>query len=338
VLASGANWKGTNVTEVDALRLMTKVARLYHTHGLRQIEVAERLGISQSRVSRLLSQAEEAGIVRTSVASPPLINSVLEEEIERRYGLAEVHVIDPLTDDEELLLPDLAWATASILQEVGFEARTIGFTSWSATLRQMVDVLQPLRIGTEFVVELLGDLGPPDLQHAAANSTDRLARLSGARPVHLRIQGVTPTSAVKKALLRQDVYARSALQRLDSLDLALVGIDACEVSPSLRSANFFTEEQFEQVRALGAVGQVCLRFVDRDGAPVHSRLDDIVIGVTTQQLRSAKRRWAVAGGRRKHAAIRAAVSGGWVDTLITDAVTAQYLASGPLKQARRAAS
>jgi DNA-binding transcriptional regulator LsrR (DeoR family) len=53
---------------VDHLRLVTKVARLYYTHGLRQTDIAERLQISQSRVSRLLSQAEEANIVR--IVSP----------------------------------------------------------------------------------------------------------------------------------------------------------------------------------------------------------------------------------------------------------------------------
>ena len=42
------------MTEDGSLRMMTKVARLYHSHGLRQTEIAARLGISQSRVSRLL--------------------------------------------------------------------------------------------------------------------------------------------------------------------------------------------------------------------------------------------------------------------------------------------
>ena len=58
------------VENPEPQRLATKVARLYHTHGLRQTEIADRLAISQSRVSRLLTQAEDAGIVRTVVAVP----------------------------------------------------------------------------------------------------------------------------------------------------------------------------------------------------------------------------------------------------------------------------
>src|SRR5690349_11979708 len=118
---------------------MTKVARLYHTHGLRQKDIAERLQISQSRVSRLLTQAEEATIVRVVVATPPHVHGELEEQIETRYGLNEVHVIDTVSDDETELSRDLASAAAIILHDVAVEATTIGFTSWSATLRQLVD-------------------------------------------------------------------------------------------------------------------------------------------------------------------------------------------------------
>ena len=37
-------------------RLMTRVARMYHEQGVRQPEIAERLNISQPRVSRLLKK------------------------------------------------------------------------------------------------------------------------------------------------------------------------------------------------------------------------------------------------------------------------------------------
>ncbi|MFI7481502.1 sugar-binding transcriptional regulator [Kocuria sp. M1R5S2] len=316
--------------DVDAQRLMVKVARLYHTHGMRQTDIAKRLQISQSRVSRLLAQAEEVSVVRTVVAVPQRIHADLEERVEARYGLGEVHVIDAVSTDDKELGRDLAHTMASLLQDITFDAPTIGFTSWSSTLRLMVDVLQPLRSRTERVVEMLGDLGPPELQHDAARSTQRLASFTGGQPVFLRTSGVVSSPEIKELLLRRDVYAQEALRMLDSIDLALVGIGACEVDPSLRPGdNFFTDEDFARMRELGAVGEVCLHFLDADGVPVEGGLDELVIGVTLDQIRSARRRWAVAGGRRKHAAVRAALAGGWVDTLVTDADTAEFLMSGP---------
>jgi DNA-binding transcriptional regulator LsrR (DeoR family) len=322
------------MSDFEAQRLMIKVARLYHTHGMRQTDIAQRLGISQSRVSRLLTQAEEAAIVRTVVAVPQRIHADLEERIETRYRLSEVHVIDAVSTDESELARDLAHTTASLLHDNSFDAAAIGFTSWSKTLRLMVDALQPMRGRTQRVVEMLGDLGPPDVQHDAARSTQRLATMAGGQPVFLRTPGVVPSSAIRDVLLDSDLYARKALGMLDSIDLALVGIGACEPDPVLGSGdNFFTSQQFDLMRERGAVGEICLHFLDAEGVPIETELNDLVVGVTLDQLRSARRRWAVAGGPRKHQAIRAALIGGWVDTLITDTGTAEFLLSGPVPSA-----
>ena len=58
------------MARLDELRLMAKVARLYHGAGLRQTEITERLNIHQSTVSRLLKRAEKEGIVRITFSMP----------------------------------------------------------------------------------------------------------------------------------------------------------------------------------------------------------------------------------------------------------------------------
>jgi len=310
-----------------ALRLVTKVARLYHTHGLRQTEIATRLGISQSRVSRLLQQAEESGIVRTVVAVPLNVHAQLEESLEQRFGLTEVHVVEATGDEEAEVLRDISVAAASILGELSLEASTVGWTSWSRTLRTMVNALMPMHLGTRSVIEMVGDLGPPALQHEAARATQQLAALLGGEPVFLRTPGVVPTAEVAKALLGQDGYARHALNMLDDLDLTLLSISSIEPSEPLEPGrNFFTSKQLKEVRSAGAVGEICMRYIDADGAPVDSSLDELTIGVTLDQLTKARRRWAVVGGVRKVPALRAALTGGWVDVLVTDLETARHLA------------
>ena len=309
-----------------SLRLVTKAARLYHSHGLRQTEIAQRMGISQSKVSRLLQEAADAGIVRTVVATPLHIHAEIEEQIEQKYGLTEVHIIETVGDDDLEIMHDLALAAAEILDQVSQESPTVAWTSWSRTLRATVDALLPLHIGTVTVVEMVGDLGSPALQHECARSTQKLATMLGAEPIFLRTPGVVPTAAVAQALVGQDGYARRALDLLDSIDLALVSIGDIEPSAPLEPGhNFFTAEQLHSVRNAGAVGEVCLRFIDAHGKPVKSELDELTIGVTLDQLSHARRRWAVTGGGRKLAAVRAALLGGWVDVLVTDLATARLL-------------
>ena len=65
--------------------------------------------------------------------------------------------------------------------------------------------------------------------------------------------------------------------------------------------------------------------IDQEGRPTVTGLNDRVISITLEQLRSARRAVGVAGGLRKTNAIRGALQGGWINVLITDQRTATRL-------------
>jgi DNA-binding transcriptional regulator LsrR (DeoR family) len=316
-------------SDVNRLRLVTKVARLYHARGLRQADIARRMRLSQPRVSRLLAHADRLDIVRSIVVVPTELNRELEYGLRQAYGLQDAHVVDAVAGADELAF-DLGRAAAPFLATAlaTGDVRTIGFMPWSRTLRHAVERLRPLPIVAGCVVEMLGDLGAPALQQDVAHQTQRLATLIGADTAFLRVPGVVANPAIRAALLRADPHARRILRLLDDLDLALLSVGPCRVVAPLRAGdNYFTDDQFELARRAGAVGQVCLRFLDADGAWVRTSLDDMVVGVTVDQLRRARYRWAVAGGPGKYAVLRAALVGGWINRLVTDTVTATHLLS-----------
>ena len=311
----------------DQLRLMTLASRLYHERGIRQRDIAIRLGISQPRVSRLLAQAEEQGIIRTVVVAPDGIYPEPEEALEDLYGLRECHVVE-VAGGDQAIPRELGGAAAHYLNEATLWGPHVGFTSWSSTLRETVRALDPVRrSGTTHVVEMLGDLGAPLLQHEAGHATLRLAAMLGAEPVLLRAPGVVATSGLREAVLH-DAHVARALRLLDRLDVAFVGVGPADFHGPLREGdNFFTAAQLAAVRAAGAVGQLDQRFVDAHGKPVASPLDDLVVAITLEQLRAAGTRVAVAGGTTKRAPLHAALRGGWVDVLVTDLASARYLIS-----------
>ena len=84
------------MAHIDELRLMTRVARMYYQMGLRQAEIAERLSLSQSTISRLLKRAEREQIVRITVSVPNGVYTELEEALILqeliRAGLTQVQV------------------------------------------------------------------------------------------------------------------------------------------------------------------------------------------------------------------------------------------------------
>lgn len=315
--------------EKEHLRLITRVAWLYHMRGMKQSAVAEALDLSQSRVSRLLESAQALGIVRTTVRAPAGLHLELEQQLIDTYGLRDARIVDLPGSDDTGLIGDLGQFLATYLAEKPLTGSIIGFTSWSRTLREAIAALEPpAQRNSQYVVEMLGDVGPPDAQHEAAEVTRQLATMVGAQPRFLRVPGVVASAKSRRTLINKDAHAREALSLLDSVDEALVGIGTCTIDPPLRAGdNFFTEEQFARATELGAVGQVNLRFINAEGKPVSSELDGQVVGVTLEQLRACERTIAVAGGPAKLAAIRGALLGGWVNTLVTDAMTAESLLS-----------
>jgi DNA-binding transcriptional regulator LsrR (DeoR family) len=317
--------------DVEQLRLITKVARMHYIHGDRQATIAEKLDISQASVSRFLSLAEEQGIVRTVVVPPEGLHPDLEERIVQATELDAVYVVD-VPGHRSGIASALGTAAARCLAEEFHDAKIVGFTSWSTTLREMAHQLETRgKSATTHVVETLGDLGSPLLQHEAALATSQVAKALHAEAVFLRTPGVAVSEALRAAALA-DTHNNKAMRLLDKLDLAFVGIGPADFHGPLEEGdNFFTAEQLAAVRDAGAVGQLHQRFIDASGKAVQTHLDDLVMGITLDQLRQARRRIAVAGGVDKHQAIAAALNGRWIDVLVTDVNTAQFLLSQNLK-------
>ena len=51
----------------EEIRLLSKVSKLYYEEGLNQDEIVLKLQLSRSKISRLLKQAREEGIVKITV-------------------------------------------------------------------------------------------------------------------------------------------------------------------------------------------------------------------------------------------------------------------------------
>jgi len=306
-------------------RLLTKVAHMYHEQGIRQADIARALHLSQARVSRLLKKAVDVGLVRTIVLVPPDVHPDLEQALEQKFGLLEAVVVD-VEGDEQEILRGLGSAGASYLEAVLTGGERIGISSWSQTLLSVVDRLRPFKIrGADTIVQLVGGVGVSSVQAEANRLLSELARLLGASPTFVPAPGLVGTEAIRQSLLA-DPAMDAVAREWASLTLALVGIGSLQPSQLLReSGNAIAAPDQEKLLAAGAVGDVCHRFFTRDGQLVHSDLDTRVVGIAAESYLAVPRRIGIAGGRRKHAAVRAAIMGGWVNVVLTDVGTARAL-------------
>jgi DNA-binding transcriptional regulator LsrR (DeoR family) len=306
-------------------RFMAKAARLYYEQGMSQAEVAKALHVSQPRVSRTLKRAVEAGVVRISVVAPPGVHAEAEAGLEAKYGLKEAVVVDS-TEDGPALVRGLGTGAALFLEDTLTQGEVVGLSSWSANLLATADALRPLQSkSVAEVIQLLGGVGDPQVQMRANHLLTTFADKTGGAPVFLPAPGLLGSGAIRNSLMADATIAQVSAM-WPKVTTALMGIGGLEPSPILRASGNGVGLADQQVlRQRGAVGDVCLRFFDDQGQAVRSHLDSRIVGIDPQQLAAIPRRVGVAGGSRKHQAIRAALLGRWVNILVTDVKTAAWL-------------
>ena len=311
---------------INELRLIARVAQMYHIEGKRQAEIAETLRMSQATVSRMLKRAEAEAIVRTTVIPPPGTFADLETALRERYGLTEAIVIDCSEDRDGAIMARIGEAAAHFLEVTLQQDEVIGVSSWSQTLLRMVDNIHPFRNAkAKYIVQILGGMGDASVQTHATELTARLAKLTGGEPRLLLVQGLTSSREAKLVMLA-DPVVRGTMDLFGRLSLAIVGIGAVEPSELLaRSGNVFSKQEMALLHEAGAVGEISYRFYDSAGKPVETPLNDRVIGISLEDLRRADRVMALAGGESKTEAIAGALRLGIIDVLVTDKFTAARL-------------
>ena len=287
------------------------------------------LNLSQARVSRLLRRAAELGIVRTVVVVAQGVHTDIEEALEEQVRLRRSGRRRRRRHGERDIIAGLGSAGASYLEATLTGGDRIGISTWSQTpVGRRTDASFPHPTAAASVMQLIGGIGAPSAQAEANRLIGELAQLLGATATFVPAPGLVGNRTMREGLLN-DAAMESISKEWPRLTMVLAGIGSLPPSPLLRaSGNAADLADQDRLHAAGAVGDVCLRFFDSAGTLVPSDLDDRVVGIDADTLRSIPRRIGIAGGQSKHKAIHAAVRGGWVSVLITDTGTAAALLRG----------
>lgn len=105
-----------------------------------------------------------------------------------------------------------------------------------------------------------------------------------------------------------------------------MGVGVLQTNPVLTKENMeIAPELSDEVMQSNAVGDIALCFFDVCGNKVDSRLRDLVIGISPEEMKQVDTVVGIAGGPDKTEVIRGALRGKWINVLITDNHTAQNL-------------
>ncbi|MCX6027034.1 MAG: sugar-binding transcriptional regulator [Chloroflexi bacterium] len=253
----------------------------------------------------------------------------LEGLLELRFHLREAVVVEA-TDygDQSRVTRELGVAAADHLRRV-LQSNDRIVISWGGTLLAMVKALADVPSSSALrnvkVIQGLGGVVDPNHEAHATSLTTSLARALEAQAVLLPAPGVAGSLAAHEALCN-DPYVATSLDEACKANLAVMGIGAPRKdSIIMQEGDIVTWRELAELMDRGAVGDINLRYFDDRGQGLSSDLDDRVIGLTLEEIRQIDHVVGVAGGSVKFRAIRGALVGGLIHTLVTDHVTAQRL-------------
>ena len=309
----------------DEQRLLVKIATLYYLEGRKQSDIAQLLSLSQSFISRALTRCQKEGVVKISVVQPSNIFLNLEKGIEERYGIKQAIVVDTEDDATDHTIKRAIGSAAAHYLETRLRPKDfIGVSSWSSTIRAMVDEVHAQNLKASGVIHLLGGVGPNGNVRATI-LTQTLAQHLNCEAWLLPSQSIEGSVEEKKRLVASQDVA-DVIARFDDVDIAIVGIGILEPSQLLKtSGNYYHEDMLQVLADRGAVGDICLHYYDKHGQPVLQDDEDPVIGMALDKIKKCPNVVALAGGKDKVAAIKGAMQGGYIDVLITDFPTARML-------------
>lgn len=302
-------------------QLVHKAAWLYYSHGLRQDEVARKLGISRATVAMYLKRARETGIVSISTSTQIFSEDALARQLEDALGLESVWVVP--TNDQTLdpAVETPALAASAFLGLVGKGDR-IG-VAWGKTVYQIADVMSFADLQGVTVVQLCGNLGAP-YSYRPDQCTMEIARRLNAKGINLYAPLVL--SSEKLALeLRQEPVVRDQLADISGCNLALFSAGGIDDDSHIVECGALPRSELRALRARGAAGVIAGQLIDRSGALLDCEYNRRLISADLETIRAIPRRLLVVQQDNKLGPLMAALQGGFATHLVVTASLARSL-------------
>ncbi len=299
------------------------IARRYYVDEKSQQEIADEFGLSRPTVSNILKRCRETGIVEIRIQDGSPRTTALGDDLRKQYGLKEVIVIPANTDDTSLL-SRIGNEAASYTHSILRDGLQIGI-AWGTTLYQMVHQMHDEQIDNACVVQLMGGFGALNPQYDGSELARDLSKKLHATYFPIQCPVLVKDTIVKELLLKEPGI-RETLLRTVSLDVAFVGLSSNDPDKSsLVRSGFLSYEEAEEIQAAGAVGHLCGYSYDKDGNLMDISVNHRIIGIEFKDFLRIPDRVGVACGVNKAEAVRAALKGGLLTTLITDESIASKL-------------
>jgi len=301
----------------ETTRLINSVLSLYYLEGLTQAQIAKKIGLSTSKVNRLLQKAREMGYVSISIRTPLQHLFDLESKIKELFDLHEVIVIPSDVMNNNSLLSVLGTVAAEFLLQHITDGDVIGVGGGTA----INAIVQSIETEKEFDISVVPILGAvqgqitTDVNYLA----DQLAKRLGGTVYQLHAPAFVDTAEHCQTVLSISPV-KEIIDIASKATIALFGIGTVDpdVSRFVQFTALSPDDMERIANECGAVGEISAIVYDINGKACASEYNSRVVGLNLEKIHQIPFRIGVAAASAKAAAIYGALRGRHIHVLITD--------------------
>lgn len=295
---------------------------LYYVAGRTQDEIAAAMSISRQSAQRLVSLAVAEKLVKVRLDHPIAECLELASAVAQKFGLKQVEVV-PTDPGSDTTPTGIAEAGAAELERWLKQPQPLIIAMGTGrTLRAMIDQLSAMECPQHKIVSLTGNISPDG---SAAYFNVIFSMADAVKAPHFPMPlPVIVSSKEERDLLHRQPLVEPTIALGQKSDVTFVGIGEMTMNAPLLQDGFLKQAEMQALLDAGATGEICGWIFDANGQllddPVNERVASMAI-----PSRETSTVIGMARGKRKHAAILAAVKGGHINALITDEDAAKFL-------------
>jgi DNA-binding transcriptional regulator LsrR (DeoR family) len=320
---------------------LLEFARLYHEDRLTQQQIGDLYNVNKMQISRALTRAEKEGIIRVQIIAPPV--EEMRRALMKRFKLKDAIVVTPSTDfpfERQSCADRAADYFDKLVFDFGIKSVGLG---GGHTLYGMVKALRTRERSIHIYPTAIRGRG-----WAAIMTPDRavvcavLWSKSGEKTstaYNATVAPYAPFRGIEElAERRQELFERPIIQKIfrsmktvecvfTTLGTADDDVNYRKESPQA-SLNMLKSSGItpKYLRSLGIVGEVSYNYFDGVGNTKPEWDTAISLGVDhLKKMVSEDKQVVIIAGRYKEKALKAALSSGMGNVVITDARTARML-------------
>ena len=295
--------------------LLVQMARLYYEQNLSQNEIAAKVKLSRSYVSKLLFEARETGIVVVKINDPGLVENRYESRLKEYYNLRHVVVLPK--ESTVGRLQQVGEAVAKYLNSIIKSGDTVGFT-WGETIYECSKAC-PVRDDLKDIsfIQLCGGISNTRRNVYVNEIAQNYSQAVNGMGYILPFPAVVSSKEIKN-LLDNEPTMQDVASRAGNMDIVIMTMSNLRAQCTMARAGYLSVDEIYRLREKGAVGDVCTHIIDKNGNICDKDLDDRTVAVPLDDIKKIDIRIGAAVGENKVETTIAALEGGIINVLVTN--------------------